>query len=303
MAYQKDFVVSVIHNGKPVREFNESGNRTCRIPFNSEYKLRVKSKTWKKALVSISIDGTDVLTGGKQVILNPYQSVELERFVDDLNSGKKFKFISVEQGAKTGEVQDPTAEENGLIRVQIYPEIDAPVVKVSDSRSVPSPMCDSGSIFRSKSVNSGYNPIPADKGTITSCVNSAPAPAAASFYCGSMGATMDFCDTLERALHSDKGATAEGSHSSQQFQTTTVSWEVEKTPITFDIWLKGVRGELAHSEQADWLFITLKNGQHQVKLGGQLLDVTSCRIANGSASVMTRSGLAIETKNYQLVAE
>ena len=64
------YVVVLLHQGKPVREFAEGSQKVCRIPFDSEYTIRIKNKTWRRALVSISIDGTDVLSGGKRLILS-----------------------------------------------------------------------------------------------------------------------------------------------------------------------------------------------------------------------------------------
>jgi len=121
MAYQAGVVVSIIVNGKPVREFNYNGQRTCRIPFGSEYKIRLKNKTGKRLSISIDIDGTDALCF-KNLILYKDTEVELERFVDDLDRGKKFKFISLEEGERTGEIQDPTNKSNGLISIKAYKE-------------------------------------------------------------------------------------------------------------------------------------------------------------------------------------
>ena len=105
MAYNNKFVVSVLVSGKPLRELNVQGKRTCTIPFGSEYKIRIKNRNNIRAMASLSIDGTDVLCG-KRIILGPNETVDLERFVDDKDSGSKFKFISLEQGEQTGEIQD-----------------------------------------------------------------------------------------------------------------------------------------------------------------------------------------------------
>ena len=118
MAYANNYVVSIIHNDKPIRESNVNGERTARLPFDSEYKIRLKNKTSRRAIVKIDIDGTDIL--GSDLVLNGGQTLDLERF---LTSDKKLKFMSVEKGARTGEIQDPTNEDNGLINVQFYAEM------------------------------------------------------------------------------------------------------------------------------------------------------------------------------------
>lgn len=121
MAYQEGIVASIMVDGKPLREFNHSGRRTCKIPFGSEYSIRLKNKSNLRALISVDIDGTDVLCY-KQLVMRPHDQIQLERFVDELDSGSKFKFISLEEGIKTGEIQDPTSKENGIIRIKYYKE-------------------------------------------------------------------------------------------------------------------------------------------------------------------------------------
>jgi hypothetical protein len=314
MAFQKDFVVSVILNGKPVREFNESGLRTCRIPFNSEYRLRIKSKTWKRALVSITIDGTDVLTGGKQIVLSPYQSVELERFVDDLTEGRKFKFISVEQGAATGEVQDPTSAENGLIRVQVYPEVEVQATIAPQGVTVTSsyrpggrgmgssPLRVSSAGGCSTSINSFSGSAMDGTWTISNA-----APMGGTFACNTsdssvmdFGGTLrfhDITDTLERAVNTDKGATAEGSHSSQRFHTTTVAWEAEKTPVTFDLWLKGVRSDV----YTDTPQMIIHTSRMIAEVGKDSFSIASFTSLPTGVKVRTSSGAEISATCYSVL--
>lgn len=122
-AFQSQLVASVIYNNQPVRETNEGGRRTCYIPFNSEYRLKLKNTTGLRALAKVSIDGTPIISGDRKFLLHGYGEFEIERFVTDLNQGKKFKFISLEQGSATGELQDPSSPLNGLIRVEFFKEI------------------------------------------------------------------------------------------------------------------------------------------------------------------------------------
>ena len=63
------------------------------LPFQTEYSIFIKNKNTRKALISVYIDGKDVLNGNK-LILNSQDSINLERFVtEDLDKGNKFKFI------------------------------------------------------------------------------------------------------------------------------------------------------------------------------------------------------------------
>jgi len=100
MGYSNGFVASIILKNKPLREFKYGGKRTVKVPFGSEYIIRLKNKSKEPALVDVSIDGTDVLNGA-ELVLKAGETMDLERFVDDNSKGKKFKYISLEEGASS----------------------------------------------------------------------------------------------------------------------------------------------------------------------------------------------------------
>lgn len=109
MTYCNKFVASVKSNGKILREVD---NRVI-LPFQTEYSILLKNLDSGKASVSISIDGQDVLYG-KSLILNPNTTIELERFVDNLNQGNKFRLTK-----KTQEISDYRGDkiDDGVVRV------------------------------------------------------------------------------------------------------------------------------------------------------------------------------------------
>jgi hypothetical protein len=51
------------------------------LPFGSDYSLKLKNLESRKALVSVSIDGQDVLNG-KQLIVAPDSDALLDGFMD-----------------------------------------------------------------------------------------------------------------------------------------------------------------------------------------------------------------------------
>lgn len=228
MAYENKFVVSVLVNGRPVREFNSSGKRTATVPFGSEYKIRLINKNNVRAKASVFIDGTDVLCG-KKIVLGPYETVDLERFVDDADKGKKFKFISVEQGLQTGEIQDPYNSENGQITVEFSKELVAnfmlgtPTI-LSDHYSYSNP------IFRSVAPQAMFNgaSIKAnDAAFYSSCDTTALASNA-----------VDGTLTSTSMSESTAGATVEGSNSNQKFHQTS-DFATEWGTTRMVIYLKG----------------------------------------------------------------
>jgi hypothetical protein len=136
MAYQDGFVVSVIHDGHPIRESRgQDGMRTCVLPFDSEYKLRLKNPSFQRAQARVYIDDTPVLSEGRSFLIGANSHVDIERFVDSLFEGRRFKFVPVSHQ----DVQDPTNKANGIIRVEFQPM----TVKFD-----PEPL-----IFRSKGLN------------------------------------------------------------------------------------------------------------------------------------------------------
>jgi hypothetical protein len=110
MIYRSGLVAAVKCNKKVLRE--REGSVT--LPFGSEYSLLIKNIQNLRAEVGITIDGQDVM-GGRKLIVNSNSEVELERFVDNLSSGRKFKFIE-----RTEDIENYRGVKvcDGLIRVE-----------------------------------------------------------------------------------------------------------------------------------------------------------------------------------------
>ena len=86
--YQNKFVASLKSEGKVLRERN--GN--IRLPFGSEYSLLLKNLESRNVVVSVNIDGEDVLDRNRLVI-GPNAELELEGFMRGRTAKNKFKFI------------------------------------------------------------------------------------------------------------------------------------------------------------------------------------------------------------------
>ena len=111
--YRDKFVLSIIHD-RSVRESGHRGNKEIVIPFDSEYKIRLKNKNDRSCTARAFIDGKRVSQLG-DFILHAGGTIDLERFVDrSLQMGKRFKFVSLDHS----DVDDPTSSENGIIRVE-----------------------------------------------------------------------------------------------------------------------------------------------------------------------------------------
>lgn len=104
--YKNGFVVNVIHKG----EILEDTNGTVAIPFNAEYEVKLKNKNSRDAVAKVFIDGREVTKAG-DIIVRENQSVNLERFLDSLYDGRKFKFVPLEKG-ESGD------NEKGIVEVR-----------------------------------------------------------------------------------------------------------------------------------------------------------------------------------------
>lgn len=110
--YQQKMAAAIKAGGKVLREFGE----TVYLPFGSEYSILIKNLNSVRALVTITIDGDDVLDGN-ELIVYPNSEITIERFIrnGNMNAGNRFKFterteeVEAHRGAKVSD---------GLVRIE-----------------------------------------------------------------------------------------------------------------------------------------------------------------------------------------
>ena len=110
MMYNKKFVAVIKCHGSILRE---SDGGTVHLPFGSTYTILLKNKHCRKAVVSVEVDGKDVLNGNK-LIMEPNSSEELRGFMRNMRKTNLFKFIN-----KTKKIQRYRGDriDDGLIRI------------------------------------------------------------------------------------------------------------------------------------------------------------------------------------------
>ena len=108
--YKDRFVTAVKVGGKILRE----REGVVFLPFGCEYSLLLKNLESRRASVKVYIDGNGVM-GERSLIVEPNASIELERFVESLEHGNKFKFIQ-----KTKEIMEHRGDriDDGIVRVE-----------------------------------------------------------------------------------------------------------------------------------------------------------------------------------------
>ena len=113
MVYSEHLSVAVVSGNKIVREVRTNGEDVVPLPFGTDYGLRIKNHSTKRAVVSVEIDGKDVLDG-KQLIVEANDTCNLEGFMEGYTVRNKFRFIKTTEATKEhrGDFID-----DGLIRV------------------------------------------------------------------------------------------------------------------------------------------------------------------------------------------
>ena len=111
MMFKNNFIAVIKNEGKILREFNGD----VRLPFGSEYSILLKNKDSRKAVVSVSIDGTSVTEN--RIIVDGFSDVELVGFLEGTSVRNRFKFIQ-----KTDEIIEHRGDnaDDGIVTVEYW---------------------------------------------------------------------------------------------------------------------------------------------------------------------------------------
>ena len=110
MVFKNNFVAVVVTDNKILREHDG----VVTLPFGADYSLKLKNLNAQKALVSVTIDGKDVLSGSK-LIIHPNNETMLGGFLDGSEVRNRFRFIQ-----KTEQIVKHRGDrvDDGIIRVE-----------------------------------------------------------------------------------------------------------------------------------------------------------------------------------------
>jgi len=267
MGFANGYVASIILKNKPLREFKYQGKRTVKVPFGSEYTIRIKNKSKEPALVDVSIDDTDVLNGSS-LLLTAGETVNLERFVSESSKGKKFKFISLKEGAATGEIDDPYRDENGVVRVKFHKTHHFPSLfnTLNNNFHLPygseinhgyhnNPIYHNNRIYEPTGPKKNFCSDPyAALNTTTGCAMASDSVNTnTSNFCNVLNSSRSLSKScVSEDIPSDKGATVEGSESNQSFSTTSDYTKSSETPTTVDILMVGPNFKEEKVDDCEW---------------------------------------------------
>jgi len=221
--YGNNFVLTILKNNLPQKEMKGQVS----LPFDTEYKIRVKNKNNRQALAKVFIDGIQVCGLGDFVV-GANSCLDLSRFVNtSLTKGRKFKFVSL----NNSEVEDPTSSDNGIIKVEFRLEKQTPSI------------CFNWDIdFTKNSFNKGF------KGTGDNTLYRN------STYTDSNTYTVNYCASDLSKPSSQPGATIGGDISKQQFYYAD-DFDTEDTPTILTLKLVS-SGDLNNKKEAPTIKIS-----------------------------------------------
>ncbi len=225
MAYKTDFVLCVLHEKAPLREI---GGKVT-LPFNSEYKIRLKNKNNVRAKARVWIDGRKVSNLG-DFIIHPGETLDLERFLDDsMSEGNRFKFVPLSDSR----VNDPTDSENGIVKVEFYIEqvfkLDwsIPPIKINPLPTYPrgGPAYPTYPFYGGPDYTLTSTPVPASS-IRSSCSTT------------TVSNNVNYVAPVQE--HGQAGATVEGGNSNQRF-VEGADFITDICPTTLTLKIKGPR--------------------------------------------------------------
>lgn len=243
MMYDQQFVLAVIHDGCPVREI---GGKVT-LPFNSEYKIRLKNKNSVRAKARVWIDGRKASTLG-DFIIHPGETLDLERFLDEsMSEGRRFKFVPISDGR----VNDPTDSDNGIIKVEFYKEnisADWNIIDISTHKlEIPKP----GQPYpKDNGPNWGYNPTYDSAGAPLTGGGRGSSCSTQTFTSSNLVSNSNIinCNYVAPASSPGQaGATVEGGHSNQNFVVGD-EFETDMFPTTLTLRVQGPLGNVGPPE-------------------------------------------------------
>ena len=223
--YHNQIIVLIKKDGQPLRE---TEGKFVYLPFNSEYSIELKNQSYRRAVASIKIDGTDVL-GGDEIIIPAQSSVNVERFITNgnLSKGRKLKFVPLSDS----KVQDPSSPENGLIEIECWFEKPQQITWTSSASTWPPHYIGSSPSW----VEYNYN-------------NSSTHESFGAINMVNCCMPNNYSSAIRNMSVGQAGATVEGGKSDQSFSHGSFG-QKDYPSVTFKFWLRGVEKEVTTEDK------------------------------------------------------
>lgn len=120
---KKQYEVTVLVNGRPVKEYSQSGNTFIEGKSGSNYSINIKNNSHERIKAVITVDSQNVISDNDPLtgyIINPYSSIKIKGFRTSENTESLFTFCDKRQ-SRAKKAKGST-ENCGVIGVLIYKE-------------------------------------------------------------------------------------------------------------------------------------------------------------------------------------
>lgn len=113
-------VSAIIVNNKPLREHGgrDSENAVVFLQPESEYAIRLKNQTKRRAGVRVFVDGSPITDDF--VVIDAGGESTIDRWLFDEHSGSRLKFVKAGSNDASPQVQLPGDASNGLVEIEWY---------------------------------------------------------------------------------------------------------------------------------------------------------------------------------------
>jgi len=125
--YSNKFVACIMVDDEVVREIRKDNSDLVYLPFGTDYQIRLKNLDHRRAVVSISVDGDDVLDGSRLVV-EGNSTTDLKGFFDSKSNKARNAFRFIEKTERVSDHRGDRADD-GLIRVEVQFEEDLPLIE------------------------------------------------------------------------------------------------------------------------------------------------------------------------------
>lgn len=135
--YVNKFVACIMVDDEVVREVRKDNADLIYLPFGTDYQIRLKNLDYRRAVVSISIDGDDVLDGSRLVV-EGNSTTDLKGFLDSKTNKARNAFRFIEKTERVSEHRGDRVDD-GLVRIEVQFEEDLPVALIE--QTIKWPIC------------------------------------------------------------------------------------------------------------------------------------------------------------------
>lgn len=114
-------------NGRPVKEYTQSGMQFIESRHGSNYSIKLKNDGGKRVMAVVSVDGLDVITGkpaeetNKGYIVDAYSTTEIKGYRLSDNDSVAFMFVSKDKSYVANAAQGDKRN-SGVIGIRVFEE-------------------------------------------------------------------------------------------------------------------------------------------------------------------------------------